>query len=194
VSDLELVLYPDPILKKRAAEITEVDESVRVRAVRMIEIMYEKQGVGLAAPQVGWSVRLFVMNPEPEQPPEGERIYINPRIVAKDDEEVSDEEGCLSIPDLKGKVKRPFGIEIETELLDGDEVRTVREELTDLPARVFQHELDHLDGILFIRYLSATEKLFAKKVLRHLEKKYKEKHKDDGDGMGRGAGPRRRGR
>jgi peptide deformylase len=171
---LKLVLYPDPVLKKRAAEIAEIDDRVRERAAEMLELMYEEAGVGLAAPQVGWSVRLFVMNAELEQPSEGERVFVNPRIIERGDDEESDEEGCLSIPDIRGKVCRSSSIVISAQNLDGE---TIEAELSELPARVFQHEFDHLDGILFIRHLSATEKLFAKKVLRRLEKEYKERER-----------------
>jgi len=193
---LKLVLYPDPVLKKRAVEIAEIDDGVRDRAAQMLELMYDEAGVGLAAPQVGWSVRLFVMNAESEQPPEGERVFINPSIVASSDEDDVDEEGCLSIPDVRGKVRRRKSIVVSGRGLDGE---VVEQELTDLPARVFQHELDHLDGILFVRHLSATEKLFCKKVLRRLEKEYKEREKlssprgaTDAGGVGGGGAGRRR--
>ena len=171
---LELVLYPEPILRSRAAEIATIDGAVRERVARMFEIMYGESGVGLAAPQVGWSGRLFIFNAVSEQPPEGERVFINPRIIERGEEEDIDEEGCLSIPDLRGKVKRSRRVVVESRGLDGE---IVREEFVDLEARVFQHELDHLNGVLFIRHLSPTEKLFAKKLLRRLEKDYKERQR-----------------
>lgn len=168
---MELVFYPDPILKRRVAPLLRIDQDVKERAREMLEIMYREHGVGLAAPQVAWGTRLFVMNPAPEQEPSGERVYVNPRIVETEGEEMG-EEGCLSIPDVRGHVARHRRIRIKAQDLDGS---VVEEELEELPARVFQHELDHLDGILFIVRLSSSERLLVKKDLKRLEKEYQKK-------------------
>jgi peptide deformylase len=170
---MQLVLYPHPILRKRAAPIQTVDATVLQRAREMFEVMYQESGVGLAAPQVGWSARLFVMNALGEEHASGERLYINPEVVVPegDVEELSDEEGCLSIPDVRGKVIRHQRILVRA--LDA-EGKPFDEEVTDLPARVIQHELDHLDGILFITRLNTSDRMLAGKTLKRLEKEYKE--------------------
>ncbi len=175
--ELDLVLYPDPILRKKAAPLRVIDDVVRDRAAQMIDVMYRERGVGLAAPQVGWSVRLFVMNAGPEQEPEHERVFVNPRLLETSDEIDVDEEGCLSIPDVRGRVGRPAVVRIAALDLDGREVEM---ELGDLPARVFQHELDHLDGLLFISKLIPSDRLFVKKGLRRLEKEYRDRRKREG--------------
>ena len=171
---MQLVLYPDPVLRRRAAPVETIDDSIRDRVREMFEIMYDERGVGLAAPQVGWSARLFVVNTsaEPDEP-ELERVYINPEVSRPSDDDGetdTDEEGCLSIPGVRGKVTRPQRIVVRALDLEG---RPFEEDLTDLHARVVQHEFDHLDGILFISRLSTTERLLAKKVLKQLERDYK---------------------
>jgi len=139
----------------------------------MFELMYSANGVGLAAPQVGWSARLFVMNPLGEEDSSGEKIYVNPEVSVPegDVEEVSDEEGCLSIPGVRGNVIRRQRILVRA--LDS-EGKPFEEEVSDLPARVVQHELDHLDGILFITRLNTSDRMLVGKTLKQLEKEYKE--------------------
>jgi peptide deformylase len=171
---LRLVLYPDPVLRRRAVPLETIDDSVRDRVREMFETMYEERGVGLAAPQVGWSVRLFIVNTsaEPDEP-ELDRVYINPQLsrpTEDDDATDTDEEGCLSIPGVRGKVLRPDRVVVRALDLDG---KPFEEEVDGLHARVVQHEFDHLDGILFISRLSATERLLANKILKQLEREYK---------------------
>jgi peptide deformylase len=166
---MQLVLYPAPVLRKRAESLSEIDDGTRARVREMFEIMYREKGVGLAAPQVGWSARLFIMNPEGEPDPEAERVFVQPEIVEADGE-ILDEEGCLSIPEVRGKVKRNRRVVVRALDLDGV---PFQEALEDLEARVVQHELDHLDGILFISRLSASDRLRAGKQLKKLEKDYK---------------------
>ena len=169
---MEVIHYPNPLLKKRAAPLSPPDTSgsLRDRVAEMFEIMYLEKGVGLAAPQVAWSVRLFVMNPGGEEDRSGERVYINPEILLCEGE-VVDEEGCLSIPGVRGKVARGEHVVVRALDLDG---KPFEVDARDLEARVIQHELDHLDGILFITRLSSMEKLQAGKALKKLEKEYKE--------------------
>ena len=172
--NMEIVLYPHPILRKRALSLGAVDETVRMRAREMFEIMYAEKGVGLAAPQVGWSVRLFVVNTTGEPDPAAERVYVNPELSLPPGpvEEDSDEEGCLSIPGVRGKVTRHKRLVVRALNLEGI---AIEEDVSDLHARVVQHELDHLDGILFITRLSASDRILAGKVLKKLEKEYKER-------------------
>ncbi|MEM7263375.1 MAG: peptide deformylase [Planctomycetota bacterium] len=175
---MELVLYPDPILRKRAAEVETIDDALRERVAEMFEVMYREHGVGLAAPQVGWGVRLFVMNAlGPDAPDEG-LVFINPKIV-KTEGGFIDEEGCLSIPDVRGNVERSFAIEVEAVDENGQEFRA---ELEDLAARVVQHEYDHLDGILFTSRLSPAEKLRIRAAMKRMEKDYKKRQQEGGRG------------
>lgn len=161
---MKLVLYPDPILRKRAAALRRIDRDVREKVREMFTIMYTHHGIGLAAPQVGWSTRLFIVNTSGD-PAEGEeKVYINPAILSGEGEVVG-EEGCLSIPDVRGDVARRQKIVVQAQGLDG---KVFTEEIEDLDARVVQHELDHLDGILFISRLSATDQLLIKGQLKKL--------------------------
>ena len=170
VMALELTYYPDPILKQRASPVTVIDAELRALIEEMFDLMYESHGIGLAAPQVARSMRLFVINVAGD-PEEGEElIYINPRIESAAGE-VIDEEGCLSIPDVRGKVTRSERVVIKAQGLDG---QWFTQEADDLLARAIQHELDHLDGILFIQRLSAAEQLLVKPALKKLAAKYTE--------------------
>jgi peptide deformylase len=169
---MDLVLYPDPILKKRAQPIQEVGSEVRERAREMLQIMYRERGIGLAGPQVAWSARIFVINTKGEPDPAEERVYINPEIRVAEGE-TSEEEGCLSIPGVRGKVARSERVVVRALDLEG---RAFEEDVTGLHARAIQHELDHLDGILFITRLSASDRMAAGKVLRQLEKDFRKSH------------------
>jgi len=178
---MQLSYYPDPILLKTAKPLDRIDAEVRERVGEMFELMYSESGVGLAAPQVGWSVRLFVCNCLGHEDRSGEKVFINPRIIDKGEEYVCEEEGCLSIPEVKGKVNRPDFLLTEYQDLSGE---LHREEMFELDSRVFQHELDHLNGVLFLRHLNTTEKLLAKKILRELEKEHAEREASAGKGSG----------
>jgi peptide deformylase len=176
---MELVLYPNPILRKRALSLAGDDlspgdllpggEELRDRVREMFQIMYRERGVGLAAPQVGWSVRLFVANTKGEPDPGSERVYINPEISLREGE-VCEEEGCLSIPGVRGKVTRSARIILRAKNLSGN---AFEEDAIGLEARVLQHEFDHLDGILFLTRLSASDRMLAGTVLKKLERDYK---------------------
>jgi peptide deformylase len=165
---LNLVLYPDPILKRRAAPLASIDDEVRARVREMFEILYREKGIGLAAPQVAWSTRIFIANPTGEPDPAEERVYVNPRILSAEGE-IRDEEGCLSIPEVRGLVTRSQRVLVRAQDLEG---RLFEEEAVDLKARVVQHELDHLDGILFLSRLSTADRLLVKKTLKKLEGRY----------------------
>ena len=135
--------YPDPALRMRANEVEHFDDSLRQLAERMTALMADAYGVGLAATQVGVLQRLFVFQSGDEEP----RVLVNPRIVQQSDELEMDEEGCLSLQRVLVPVERSVKVTIEAQDLDGDDVRL---ELDELPARVAQHELDHLDGVLIL--------------------------------------------
>jgi peptide deformylase len=175
-SSLEVVNYPDPVLRKTARPVTEIDDALVAISERMLELMVEHKGVGLAGPQVALSTRLFVMNPTGE--PEDNRVVINPQVLARRGRE-SMTEGCLSLPDIQGKIERPTWIRWRYFDLDGGEVT---EELSGFPARVAQHEIDHLDGILITDRMRPAERSVAERQLRDLEERYARRKAQEADG------------
>jgi peptide deformylase len=149
----------DPVLRQRAAEVTDIDGRLVKLADDMIVTMYEAPGVGLAAPQVGVEKRLFVYDVG-----EGAKTLVNPEIVESDGEWVF-EEGCLSVPGLSWEIVRPKQVHLRGVDLDGNEVSIEADELL---ARCFQHELDHLDGILVLERLDLDTRKQALKTIREL--------------------------
>jgi peptide deformylase len=164
--DLRIIYWPDPRLKKVAQPVAEFDQSLRELAFRMIELMREARGVGLAAPQVGRNLRLFVINPTGQ--PEDVRIYVNPELVDLGDQEEG-EEGCLSIPDLHINVMRSKNARIRAHDLEG---RQFEEAASGYIPRIWQHETDHLNGILLIDRMGPVAKLANRRLLKDLETKY----------------------
>lgn len=165
VAKLSIRHYPDPILRKRAKSVPEVNDEVRAVADRMIELMHEAEGVGLAAPQVGLDWRMFVTHVS--QNGETPRVFINPVIKVIDSTSKIHEEGCLSIPNIHVDIRRPIGVSITALDFDGNEFT---DEDQEFRARVWQHELDHLDGVLIIDRLSPLDRLAKRKAIRELEK------------------------
>lgn len=151
--------YGDPVLKQVAKEITDIDGALVQLAEDMLETMYAEPGLGLAAPQVGVRKRLFVYDLEMGDDP---NALINPEIVETDGEWEFDE-GCLSVPGLSWNIVRPKQIHIVGRDLDGNEVSI---EADELESRMFQHELDHLNGVLLIEHLDDEQLRQAKKILR----------------------------
>jgi peptide deformylase len=158
MAGLEIRLLGDPVLRERAAEVETVDAEVRRLAGEMFTAMYEADGVGLAAPQVGVLRRIIVVDPREEGVTP--RAIVNPRIVTADPLQDKAEEGCLSIPGVRDVVQRPAGVTVEGLDLDGAPVRI---EAEGLHARVLQHEIDHLDGVLFLDRLSPLKRRLALK-------------------------------
>jgi peptide deformylase len=152
--------YPDPVLRMRAHEVEEFDGELARLAERMINLMGEAAGVGLAANQVGVLQRLFVFQPSAEEEP---RALVNPEIVERNEEVLADDEGCLSMQGVLVPVERSLRVTIAGRDPSGEEVRL---ELEDLAARVVQHELDHLDGVLIIDRTTAEGRREALAVLR----------------------------
>jgi peptide deformylase len=163
----EVIRYPDPRLRRTAKPITEVTPELVARASGLFPLMYEEKGIGLAAPQVGWNVRLFVINLSGE--PEDELILLNPVIEEESGGTWRAEEGCLSVPKIYGKVTRSRKIRMVGWNLEGEEIEV---EAEGMVARCLLHEYDHLDGILFIDRLSAVKKQAIKRKLRALEETY----------------------
>jgi len=161
-----LVLHPHPVLRRRADPIGEIDGQIRDLAEQMIRIMHEEDGYGLAAPQVGESLRLFVTQREDDEGDASGIVYINPRIIRVEGTLEAQEEGCLSLPDIRGSVRRQPIVEIEATDLDG---RAFRMESSELMARCWQHEMDHLDGVLIIDRMSVMDRLVNRKKLKALE-------------------------
>ena len=168
MSLLRIHHYPDPVLKQKAAPVTTFDAALQRLAADMLETMYAAPGVGLAAPQVGISRRLIVLDCSPKDTPQTPLVAVNPEIVARDGE-CCEEEGCLSVPEFYARVPRSETVRVRFQELDG----TPRElEAEGLWAICFQHEIDHLDGLLFVDRLSPLKRsLFRKKYQKILEQR-----------------------
>lgn len=165
-----IVAYGDPVLKKEAEEITKDYPGLNQLIQDMFETMYHANGVGLAAPQIGKSIRLFVVDAEPmdEDNLKGfKKVFINPEILDEYGEEWAFEEGCLSIPGVREDVFRPEKLKIH--YFDENWVEH-EEEFDGLGARVIQHEYDHIEGILFTDYLSGFKKRLIKSKLTNISK------------------------
>ncbi len=155
--ELTIRQYGDPVLKERTREVDEIDGAVASLVESMLETMYAAPGTGLAANQIGVQRRIFVYDVG-----DGPQAVINPRIVESDGEWVYDE-GCLSVPGLSWEIVRPNAVHLVGLDLDGNELSL---EATELEGRVFQHELDHLDGILLVERLNEDQRKEALKILR----------------------------
>jgi len=168
---MEITTYPDPVLRRTAAKVEAFGPPLVDLARSMLEQMYRSRGGGLAAPQGGLSLRLIVFNPsgEPDQP-EQEFLLANPRLLAREGEEAG-EEGCLSLPGLYAEVRRPTRVRYQAQDLEGREVEGV---LEGFPARVLQHEMDHLEGILLIDRVEPAMKLSLRKTLERLEEEFRQ--------------------
>jgi len=158
---LEIKKYPNPVLREKCQEVQELTEEIKKINQDMLETMITNQGIGLAAPQVGVLKRIIVVHPISARTPEEiaarkPQVFINPKITKKSRETIIDEEGCLNFPGLFLKIKRAKEVEIEALNEKGEKISL---KIEGLPARVFQHEIDHLDGILFIDRLSFWQKL-----------------------------------
>ena len=152
-------LVGDPVLRQRAADVEEIDGKLARLADEMLVTMYEAPGLGLAAPQIGVRKRVFVYDIG-----EGPQVVVNPAIVESDGEWAF-EEGCLSVPGLSWEIVRPRLVHLVGRNLDGDEVSV---EADDLLARCFQHEMDHLDGVLLLERLDADTRKQALRTIREL--------------------------
>lgn len=166
MASLPVIQLGHPSLRKRAEEITVFDDQLAELAENMIETMDLHEGIGLAGPQVNILQRIFVIDmsliDEELQP----RAFINPRIVKSDGKDTM-EEGCLSIPNVRADVTRPFSLTVAYQTVDGE---SRQEEIDDMYARVYQHELDHLDGILFIDKLSILKRKMLEPQLKKILK------------------------
>jgi peptide deformylase len=173
---LPIIETPDPLLRQKSTPVEEVTDEIRTLIDDMFETMYAAPGIGLAAIQVGVPQRLLVIDLQEEEDEEGKpvrepRVFINPEIIEESDHLVPYNEGCLSVPEMYAEVDRPD--RIRARWLDRDGV-SHEEELTGLLAVCLQHEMDHLEGILFIDHLS---RLKREMILKKLAKYRKERAK-----------------
>ncbi len=174
---LKIYYYGDPILRVRGEPITEITDEIRQLAADMIETMDKNDGIGLAAPQVGRSLRMFVLRNYIYQE-DGHwtlsepKVYINPKLHSPSEQIVTDVEGCLSLPGLRLDVERPEKITVEAMDLDGN---VFVEELEGYNARVRMHENDHINGTLFIDRVDASTRKKIDPMLKAIKKKYSKK-------------------
>ena len=162
-----ILIHPDPRLKRRADPVAGVDDELRKLVEDMIDTMYDAPGIGLAAPQVGVSRRVFVMDPGPKDAPRAPMALINPEILWSSEAVNVHEEGCLSIPEVWADVTRPASVRMRWTDLEG----AVREaEFDGLAATCAQHELDHLEGKLFIDYLGAVKRSMITARMKKLKR------------------------
>ncbi len=163
-----ILLLGEEVLRDPGVEVEAFDDELRELVEDMLETMYFAEGIGLAAPQIGVSRRVCVLDLHDEDNPEGGRwVFVNPVIVESSDEEDKSTEGCLSIPDMEEVVARPARVTVRGFDAEGE---TVEVEADGLLARALQHEIDHLDGILFIDRLSAFKRRALLKKWRKSQK------------------------
>ena len=167
---LPIILHPDPRLKKTAAEIADSSDELRTLGKDMLETMYAAPGIGLAGPQVNVMKRIIAVDCHKQDEEEPRPlVMINPRIIASSDEQNTYEEGCLSIPDLFADVTRPAEVQVEWIDLDGT---AQTEEFAGLWATCVQHEIDHLDGKLFIDYLKPLKRqMITRKMVKLMKER-----------------------
>ncbi|NDD57936.1 MAG: peptide deformylase [Chlamydiae bacterium] len=173
---LPIIYYGHPVLRKKCEPIREITEDIKQLVADMIETMDASDGIGIAAPQVGRAIRLFVLRNYVEtadgeytlSPP---KAYINPKLLNPSLELVEDVEGCLSMPGIRAKVKRPSSITVQATDLDGNEFC---EHLEGYNARVRMHENDHINGVLFIDRLDSISRKKIEASLKEIKKKYSE--------------------
>ena len=168
-SNCSITHFPTPVLSQVAKPIENIDDSIRQLADRMIDIMLETKGVGLAGPQAGVNLRIFVVTLDGTK--ENAKVYINPKIETSGPLEAV-EEGCLSLPGISAKIKRFKQCTVTATDLDGN---TFTEEAEGLLARAFQHEFDHLEGMMIKDRMGRVQAIGARKLLKKLREDYNEK-------------------
>jgi len=168
---MKIVHYPHPALRHPAKPVSSIDKKLHLQIGEMMGLMYEAKGLGLAAPQVALPFQLLVMNitGDPTKP-ECEEVFLNPTIVERRGI-VDDEEGCLSFPGLYQKIRRAKTIKIHAYDLKG---QTVERVVSDLEARAWQHEIDHLNGILFIDKMGPIAKLTSRSSVKNFEREFRQ--------------------
>lgn len=168
--NLSIIVYPDPRLMAVSRPVTPAEGSLRDLAARMFQLMREHGGVGLAAPQVGLNIRMFIMNHSGK--PEDDRVFINPELTEAEGSEAS-EEGCLSLPDIRAEIPRSRTLRMRAVDQDG---RAVDLTETGYIARIWQHEFDHLNGVLILDRMGPVAKLRHRGAIRKLLEKWEQSH------------------
>jgi len=163
---LPIVKYPDPVLQRPAQPVTEFNEDLRKLAENMFESMYAAEGIGLAAPQVGVSKRITVIDLSFKKVPEDRLILVNPEIILREGKQL-EEEGCLSLPEIRAKVSRAARVVVRAQDVEGN---WFEKDASTLLSRCIQHEIDHLDGILFIFRISMLKRDLALRQIRKLQR------------------------
>ncbi len=168
---MKIVHYPHPALRHPAKPVRSIDKKLRLHVGAMMELMYGAKGLGLAAPQVALPFQLLVMNVtgDPAQP-ECEEVFLNPLIVERKGT-VDDEEGCLSFPGLYQKIRRAKTVKIQAYDLKGQRVEKV---VHDIEARAWQHEIDHLNGVLFIDKMGTLARFTSRGTVKNFEKEFRQ--------------------
>ena len=166
----KIVHYPHPALRHKSKPVTTIDKGLNIQIGEMMELMYQAKGLGLAAPQVALPFQLLVMNitGDPKQP-EREEVFLNPRIVERKGV-MEDDEGCLSFPGLYQNVRRAQTIKVQAYNLKGQLVEKIA---CDIEARAWQHEIDHLNGVLFIDMMGPVAKFAARSSVKQFEKAFR---------------------
>lgn len=161
----EIVKYPEPVLAKKTEPVTQFDAALEALVADMFESMYAAEGIGLAGPQIGVSQRLTVIDLSFQKDPEQKIVLINPEIVFSEGKQ-REEEGCLSLPDIRAKVDRAATVRVRAQNVKGEQIEL---EGSDLLSRAFQHEIDHLDGILFIDRISRLKRDLLLRRIKKLQ-------------------------
>jgi peptide deformylase len=161
-----IVKFGDPVLEKKAAPVTDFNEELRKLVDDMFESMYAAHGVGLAAPQIGISKRIAVIDVTFKEDPDAKVVLVNPEIIHTEGRQTSNE-GCLSIPEFREKVTRPMKVKVRAQNAEG---KTIEVEGEELLARALLHETDHLNGKLYISHVSALKRDLIKRKIRKLVK------------------------
>jgi len=162
----EVVKYPDPVLARPGGRVTVFDAALRQLVTEMFESMYAAQGIGLAAPQIGISKRITVIDVSFKKDPKDKLVLINPEVVERTGKQV-EEEGCLSLPDIREKVQRAAWVKVKAQNEHGEWFEVEGEELL---ARALLHEIDHLDGVLFIDRISRLKRELVLRKIKKLQK------------------------
>lgn len=161
-----ILKYGAPELERQSLEVTDFDDQLKQLAQDMLETMYAAPGVGLAAPQVGVNLRLIVVDPTAGEEKGHQTILVNPEVVEHDGQQ-KEEEGCLSFPGITTSIERPEHVRVKGQDLDGNPIAM---EAEGLMARAICHEIDHLDGVLFINRVSRLKRDMIKRKIRKLVK------------------------
>jgi peptide deformylase len=162
----EIVKYPDPVLERPSEPVTEFNGELQKLVDDMFESMYAAKGIGLAAPQIGIAKRLTVIDLSFQKNPEEKIVLINPEIIFREGKQY-EEEGCLSLPEIREKVSRAAKVTVRAQDVKGEWFEIDGEELL---ARAFQHEIDHLDGVLFFRRVSALKRDLILRRIRKMQR------------------------